>query len=52
MHGAIAENSYLALEPDDDDAMVQLLGCSITYRIALGLQQGQSNSLCKHCGDS
>jgi hypothetical protein len=25
-HGAVAENSYLALEPDDDDAMVQLQG--------------------------
>ena len=25
-HGAVTENSYLALEPDDDDAMVQLQG--------------------------
>ena len=25
-HGAVAESSYLALEPDDDDAMVQLQG--------------------------
>ena len=36
-----AENSYLALEPDDDDAMVQLQGHSITYRIAVGPQQGR-----------
>jgi hypothetical protein len=36
-----AENSYLTLEPDDDDAMVQLQGHSITYRIAVGPQQGR-----------
>ena len=36
-----AENSYLALEPDEDDAMVQLQGYSITYRIAVGPQQGR-----------
>jgi hypothetical protein len=36
-----AENSYLALEPDDDDAMAQLQGHSITYRIAAGPQQGR-----------
>ena len=36
-----AENSYLALEPDDDDAMAQLQGHSITYRIAVGPQQGR-----------
>jgi hypothetical protein len=36
-----AESSYLALETDDDDAMVQLQGHSITYRIALGPQKGR-----------
>ena len=36
-----AESSYLALEPDDDDVMVQLQGHSITYRIAVGPQQGR-----------
>jgi hypothetical protein len=36
-----AESSYLSLEPDDDDAMVQLQGHSITYRIAVGPQQGR-----------
>ena len=36
-----AESSYLALEPDDDDAMAQLQGHSITYRIAVGPQQGR-----------
>jgi hypothetical protein len=36
-----AEKSYLALEPDDDDAMVQLQGHSITCRIAVGPQQGR-----------
>jgi hypothetical protein len=29
------------LEPDDDDAMAQLQGHSITYRIAVGPQQGR-----------
>jgi hypothetical protein len=38
-HGAVAENSYLALGPDDDDAMMQLQGHSIAYRIALGPQK-------------
>ncbi len=33
--GAIAENSHLALEPADEDAMVQLQGHLITYRIAV-----------------
>jgi hypothetical protein len=36
-----AESSYLALEPEDDDAMVQLQGHSITYRFAVGRQQGR-----------
>ena len=36
-----AESSYLALETDDDDAMAQLQGHSITYRIAVGPQQGR-----------
>jgi hypothetical protein len=38
-HGAVAENSYLALETDDDDAMVQLQGHSITYRIGVKARQ-------------
>jgi hypothetical protein len=29
-HGAVVESSYLALEPDDDDAMVQLQGDAFT----------------------
>ena len=36
-----AQNSYLALDPDHDDVMVQLQGHSITYRIAVGPQQGR-----------
>ncbi len=40
-HGAVAENSYLALESGDDGAMMQLQGHSITYRIAVGPQQGR-----------
>jgi hypothetical protein len=36
-----AMSSHLALETGDDDAMVQLQGHSITYRIALGQQQGR-----------
>lgn len=36
------EQSYLTLEEDDDhDAMGQIQGHSITYRIAVGAQQGQ-----------
>lgn len=34
------ENSYLAMDWQDDDAMNQLQGHSITYRTAMGPQQG------------
>ena len=34
------DSSYLALEPHDDDGLAQVLGFSITYRIALGPRQG------------
>jgi hypothetical protein len=30
------ENSYLQLDGIDDDSMQQLMGCSISYRIAVG----------------
>jgi hypothetical protein len=33
-----AENSYLTYDETDDDPMTQLLGSSITYRIAVGPQ--------------
>lgn len=36
-----AENSYLAGDDVEDVAMVQLLGSSITYRIAVGRQAGR-----------
>ena len=36
-----AENSYLALDHSDEDPMDQLRGHSITYRIAVGPQQGR-----------
>jgi hypothetical protein len=36
-----AENSYLASDAVDDDPMNQLLGNSITYRIAVGPQAGR-----------
>jgi hypothetical protein len=36
-----AENSYLALDHSDEDPMDQLRGYSITYRIAVGHQQGR-----------
>jgi hypothetical protein len=36
-----AESSYLALESEDEDPMDQLRGHSITYRIAVGPQQGR-----------
>lgn len=34
------ENSYLNLEEGDEDPMQQVLCCSVSYRIAIGLQQG------------
>ena len=34
------ENSYLNLE-GDEDPMQQVLGCSVSYRIAIGPQQGR-----------
>jgi len=39
--GAVAENSYLASDAVDEDPMTQLLGHSITYRIAVGPQVGR-----------
>ena len=36
-----AENSYLASDAVDEDPMTQLLGHSITYRIAVSPQQGR-----------
>lgn len=35
-----AENSYLAADAMDEGPMDQFLGCSITYRIAVGPQAG------------
>ena len=35
------ENSYLALESGDESGLEQMLGSSITYRIAIGPQQGR-----------
>jgi hypothetical protein len=35
------ENSYLNLPVDDDDSLLQLQGASVSYRIAMGPQQGQ-----------
>jgi hypothetical protein len=36
-----AENNYFAADAVDEDSMAQLLGHSITYRIAVGPQQGR-----------
>ena len=33
------ENSYLQLDGIDEDPMQQLIGCSVSYRIAVGSQQ-------------
>ncbi|ODB99502.1 hypothetical protein A3197_11210 [Candidatus Thiodiazotropha endoloripes] len=38
------ENSYLNLEDQDEDPMQQVLGCSVSYRVAIGLQQGRKVS--------
>jgi hypothetical protein len=35
------ESDYLTLETSDDEAMEQLYGHSITYRIAIGPHQGR-----------
>ncbi len=35
------ENSYLQLEGLDEDPMQQLIGCSVSYRVAVGPQQGR-----------
>jgi hypothetical protein len=35
------ENSYLNLPVDDEDSLLQLQGASVSYRIAIGPQQGQ-----------
>jgi len=37
----VAEHSYLTLDNADEDPMDQLRGHSITYRIAVGPQQGR-----------
>jgi len=37
----LQENSYLQLEGMDEDPMQQLIGCSVSYRIAVGPQQGR-----------
>jgi hypothetical protein len=39
--GAVAENSYLTTDAISEDPMNQLLGHSITYRIAVGAQAGR-----------
>ena len=35
------ENSFLNLPVDDEDSLLQLQGASVSYRIAMGPQQGQ-----------
>jgi hypothetical protein len=35
------ENSYLNLAEGAEDPMQQVLGCSVSYRIAIGTQQGR-----------
>jgi hypothetical protein len=35
------QSSYLNLEDQDEDSMQQLLGCSVSYRVAIGPQQGR-----------
>jgi hypothetical protein len=35
------ESSYLQLDGIDEDPMQQLIGCSVSYRIAVGPQQGR-----------
>ena len=35
------ENSYLNLPIDDEDSLLKLQGASVSYRIAMGPQQGQ-----------
>jgi hypothetical protein len=40
--GQAAENAWLELDPTDEaDAMPHILGSSVSYRIAVGPQQGR-----------
>jgi len=41
------ENSYLNLEEGDEDPMQQVLGCSVSYRIAVGYSRGARYSRCR-----
>ncbi len=41
------ENSYLQLDGLDEDPMQQLLGHSITYRVAVGAQSRHSTNLAR-----
>jgi len=43
------ENSYLQLDGMDEDPMQQLIGCSVSYRIALGPQQGRHDPCDRSC---
>jgi hypothetical protein len=36
-----AENSYLNLEEGEEEPMQEVLGCSVSYRVAIGPQQGR-----------
>ena len=45
------ESAWLGLEPaDDTDALPNLLGSSVSYRIAVGPQQGRKESQPVHDG--
>lgn len=43
------ENSFLNLPIDDEDSLLHLQGASVSYRIALGPQQGKRDLPCKPC---
>lgn len=42
------DNTYLNLPIDDEDSLLQLQGASVSYRIALGPQQGQKVFTLQH----
>jgi len=46
---AKTENSYLQLDGIDEDPMQQLIGCTVSYRIAVGRSKDARCSRCRRC---
>ena len=44
-----AESAYLDLQTDNDDAMVNIVGASISYRLAFGPTREERRLPCRRC---